>query len=75
LVSRSWSHSLLGSTFEKETEKYEDANHWKREKCSKLFSRFTQLKQLQEEYHIIMNAYLKQNVEIAAVIPNPSFNV
>ena len=44
-------------------------------KNAKLFSRFTQLKQHKEEYHIIMNAYLKQNVEIAAVIPNPSFNV
>jgi hypothetical protein len=36
---------------EREKEKNENVNHWKFEKCDKLFSRFKQLKQHKEEHH------------------------
>ena len=42
--------SLLTS-HEKEKEKLENANHWKCEKCNKLFARFRQLKSHKEEHH------------------------
>jgi hypothetical protein len=36
---------------QKEKQKYENVNHWKCEKCNKVFSRFKQLKQHKEEHH------------------------
>ena len=44
--------SLLAShEKQKEKQKHENVNHWKCEKCNKLFSRFRQLKQHKEEHH------------------------
>jgi hypothetical protein len=38
-------------SYEKEKQKNENVNHWKREKCNNFFSRFRQLKHHKEEHH------------------------
>ena len=50
-------NNIIGFSFleshekEREKEKNENVNHWKFEKCDKLFSRFKQLKHHKEEHH------------------------